>query len=228
MTRFTTNILICSTKTPQLSYMLHSSPPEVKSLFYPGLWHLSWRPWWWETTVNRLSFFLKLLLYKIIIDLEKNPCWALLCLGTIGKRKKKKNRVQQQLLEKPWPPLKCNFTSSSTSNDHLFCCNNGCPLLYPFGRPVWNNQVARKVTKRWHIIQRSRAAWKLLVATVQLGRSIPTNNGLWPGTVHKKRLFHRHRYIKQNTQHCSPIVFKNEQHKIKSVYLCKFVNPPHV
>lgn len=90
MTRFTTNILICSTKTPQLSYMLHSSTPEVKSLFYPGLWHLSWRPWWWETTVNRLSFFLKLLLYKIIIDLEKNPCWALLCLGTIGKRKKKK------------------------------------------------------------------------------------------------------------------------------------------
>lgn len=92
MTQFTTNILICSTKTPQLPYMLHSSPPEVKSLFYPGLWHLSWRPWWWETTVNRLSFFLKLLLYKIIIDLEKNPCWALLCLGTIGKRKKEKNK----------------------------------------------------------------------------------------------------------------------------------------
>lgn len=92
MTRFTTNILICSTKTPQLCYMLHSSPPEVKSLFYPGLWHLSWRPWWWETTVNRLSFFLKLLLYKIIIDLEKNPCWGSFVLRDYRKEKEKKKQ----------------------------------------------------------------------------------------------------------------------------------------
>ncbi len=42
--------------------------------------------------------------------------------------------------------LKCNFTSSSTDNNRLFCCNNGWPLLYPFGQPVWNNWLAGKVT----------------------------------------------------------------------------------
>lgn len=70
---FRTNILICSTKTLQLCYK-----PESRFLrsirFLLGLWHLSWRPWWWESTVNRLSFFPELLLYKIIIDFEKNPC----------------------------------------------------------------------------------------------------------------------------------------------------------
>lgn len=101
MTRFTTNILICSTKTPQLSYMLHSSPPEVKLLFYPGLWHLSWRPWWWETTVNRLSFFLKLLLYKIIIDLEKNPCWGSFVLRDYRKEKEKKTEYNSSFLRNP-------------------------------------------------------------------------------------------------------------------------------
>lgn len=102
MTQFTTNILICSTKTPQLSYMLHSSPPEVKSLFYPGLWHLSWRPWWWETTVNRLSFFLKLLLYKIIIDLEKKSLLGSFVLRDYRKEKeRKKQEYNSSFLRNP-------------------------------------------------------------------------------------------------------------------------------
>lgn len=94
---FRTNILICSTKTPQLCYKLESS--SLRSIrFLLGLWYLSWRPWWWESTVNRLSFYPELLLYKMIIDSEKKIlAGALLCLGSIGKT------VRQQLLLKTWP-----------------------------------------------------------------------------------------------------------------------------
>ena len=83
---FRTNILICSTKTPQLCYKLKSS--SLRSIsFLLGLWYLSWRPWWWESTVNRLSFFLELLLYKIIMDSEKNTCWASFVVGVYGKNR---------------------------------------------------------------------------------------------------------------------------------------------
>lgn len=82
---FRTNILICSTKTPQLCYKLESS--SLRSIrFLLGLWYLSWKPWWWESTVNRLSFYPELL-YKIIIDSEKkNPCWGSFVLGVYRKK----------------------------------------------------------------------------------------------------------------------------------------------
>lgn len=138
---FRTNILICTTKTPQLCYKLESS--SLRSIrFLLGLWYLSWRPWWWESTVNRLSFYPELLLYKIIIDSEKkNPCWGSFVLGVY-----RKNSTTAASSENMAFILKCNFTSSSTDNNRLFCSNNGWPLLYPFGWPVWNNWVAGKVT----------------------------------------------------------------------------------
>lgn len=84
--------LICSTKTLQLCYKRIS----LRSIrFLLGLWYLSWRPWWWESTVNRFSFSAELLLYKIITDSEKNPCWGAFVDGVYRKK--------QQLLLKTWP-----------------------------------------------------------------------------------------------------------------------------
>lgn len=132
--------LICSTKTPQLCYKLESS--SLRSIrFLLGLWYLSWRPWWWESTVNRLSFYPELLLYKIIIDSEKKSLLGIFCGGVY-----RKHSTTAASSENMAFILKCNFTSSSSDNNPLFCCNNGCQSLYPFGRPVWNNWVAGKVT----------------------------------------------------------------------------------
>lgn len=129
--------LICSTKTPQLCYKLESS--SLRSIrFLLGLWYLSWRPWWWESTVNRLSFSTELLLYKIITDSEKNPCWGAFVEGSIGKTAASPENMA--FIQK------CNFTTSSTDNNRLFCHDNGCLPLYPVGRPVWNSWVAGKVT----------------------------------------------------------------------------------
>lgn len=136
------NILICSTETPQLCYKLESSSLWSIS-FLLGLWYLSWRPWWWESTVNRLSFFPELLLYKIIMGSEKKSLLGLFCAwGSIGKTEYNSSFFSENLAF----TLKCNFTSSSTDNSRLFCCNSDCLLLYLFGQPVWNNWVARKVT----------------------------------------------------------------------------------
>lgn len=129
--------LICSTKTPQLCYKLEST--SLRSLcFLLGLWHLSWRPWWWESTVNRLSFYTELL-YEMIIDSEKEIlAGGAFVEGSIGKTAASSENMAFI--------LKCNFTSPSTDNNLLFCCNNGCLPLYPVGWPVWNNWVTGKVT----------------------------------------------------------------------------------
>lgn len=146
--------LICSTKTPQLCYKLESS--SLRSIrFLLGLWYLSWRPWWWESAVNRLSFYTELLLYEIIDSEKKNPCWGAFVVGSIGKTAASSQNMAFI--------LKCNFTSSSTDNNHLFCSNNGCLPLCPVGRPVWNNGVAEKVTGN---LKRQRG--KLWVSTAQL------------------------------------------------------------
>lgn len=159
---FRTNISICYTKTSECS-SLRSIP------FLLGLWYLSWRPWWWESTVNRLSFYPELLLYKIIIDSEKKSLLGIFC-GRVYR----KNSTTAASSENMAFILKCNFTSSSADNNHLFCCNNGCPPLYQFGRPVSNNWVAGKVTGN---LKRQRE--KLQISTAQLSKSFPTNVDPW-------------------------------------------------
>lgn len=115
--------------------------PEVNSLFY-------WDSGTWAEGLDgeraQLIDFLSTpccCSTKLLQNLKKNLAGALLCLGYKGK-----NITTAASSENMAFILKCNFTSSLTDNNHPFYCNNGCLLLYPFGWPVGNNQVARKVT----------------------------------------------------------------------------------